>query len=29
MIRFNEAGLIETFNPHDASSLLLAITADE
>lgn len=28
-IRFNEAGLIENFNPHDSRDLLFAITADE
>lgn len=28
-IRFNEAGLIENFTPHDSSDLLLAIIADE
>lgn len=28
-IRFNEAGLIENFNPHDTSDLYFAITADK
>ena len=28
-IRFNEAGLIENFNPHDSRDLYFAITAEE